>query len=166
MLLGRVPYLNSGSCKWLGGVRGREKRQFDQKEGRKDQPALTAASMLIKISLCTQLASASGVDAGSVQILKQNPGNGAVWSGGKWLSAFFRWFGKARAVSQGAVDAWVLSQHLRGSASCFCPCFLAGAKQLPADFALLWVNLLFFPGGRLPDSFPLTHRVSVSQWSQ
>lgn len=50
----------SDSCIRLGRVRGREKRHFDQKEGRKDQPPPTAASMLIKISLCLQLDSAWG----------------------------------------------------------------------------------------------------------
>lgn len=160
----------SDSRKWLGGVRGREKRHFGQKEGRKDQPPLTAASMLIKISLCMQLDSARGGCWFNANP-ETKPWQRAVWSGGKWLSAFFHLFGKARAVSQGAVDTWVLSQHLQGSASCFLP-FVSLPMQNPdqdrGHTAACWLCLatgesFCLPAGKPPDAFPLPPRVSGSQ---
>lgn len=136
----------SDSHKWFGGGRGRGKRQLDQKEGRKDQPPPTAASMLIKISFCLQLVPAWGGCRFSANP-DTKPWQRAVWSGGKCLSAFFRVFGTAR-VSQGAVDAWLLSQHLRGSASSFLP-LVSFPRQSPehtaaADLALPWGNLFLF----------------------
>lgn len=163
----------SDSCKWLGGARGRGKRQFDQKEGRRDQPPLTAASMLIKISLCMQSDSARGGCWFNANP-ETKPWQRAVWSGGKWLSAFFRLFGKARAVSQGALDTWVLSQHLRGSASCFLP-LVSLPRQNPdqnrGQTAACWLRFaegepFSLPAGRLPAwHLPLdTQRERASQW--
>lgn len=121
----------SDSCNWLGGVRGRGKRHFDQKEGRKDQPPLTAASMLIKISLCRRLDSARGGCWFKCKSWNKTLATGSLKQWEVALSLFpFVWESQGRESGSGG---WLGAESAPpGLCQLFpAPCCLAEAKPWP-----------------------------------